>query len=78
MVKIEINYQQILKAVRSLPLKERARLAREIQKDTIRQQWRQIRSEIMSAPKAKISRNEVKRIIDGTREEIYAQSRSGR
>ena len=78
MVKIEINYQQILKAVRSLPLKERARLAREIQKDTIREQWRQIRSEIMSAPKAKISRNEVKRIIDGTREEIYAQSRSGR
>ena len=78
MVKIEINYQQILKAVKSLPLRERARLAKEIQKDTIQEQWRQIRSEITSTPKAKISRNEVKRIIDGTREEIYAQSRSRR
>jgi hypothetical protein len=78
MVKIEINYQQILKAVKNLPLKERARLAREIQKDTIHEQWRQIRSEIMSTPKAKISRDEIKRIIDGAREEIYAQNRSRR
>lgn len=78
MVKIEINYQQILKAVKNLPLKERVRLAREIQKDTIQEQWRQIRSEIMSTPKAKISRNEVQRIIDGTREEIYAKSRGRR
>lgn len=74
MVKIEINYQKILKAAKSLSLKDRAKLARALQKDTLQEQWRQIRAEITSQPKAKISVKDIKQAVDDVREEIYAQS----
>ena len=79
MVKIDIEYIRLKQALKRLPVKKRARLISELQKDTLQEQFRQMFRRIDARVKRhpKISQKEIVRLVKETRRELNA-TRSNR
>ena len=75
MVKAEMNYQQIRKAIEKLPLRQKVKLSRELHRQTWANKLKDMFTEINSRPKPKISLKEIQNIVDEAREEVYARRR---
>ena len=76
MVKSEINFKQIEKMVNGLPLKKRAKLLENLQKDTWRQEFRELRERIRArVKKHPISQEEINQTVEEVRQELYDHRR---
>ena len=76
MVKAKMKFEEIRKAVKRLPMRQRIRLAEELNKDTWQKQFAALLKEIRAgARKHPISQKEINKICEETRQELYDQRR---
>ena len=75
MVKIEIDIKQIKKAIESLPLKERAKLVEELQKETVKNRYKELLKRVkQSTNKNPVSQKDIDRETAIVRKRIYGKS----
>ena len=76
MVKSEIKFEQIRKAAKRLPMKQRIRLVEELQRDTWQKRFKQMLSRIDARRKKyPISQKEINEVVAEARREYYAKRR---
>ena len=75
----KMSYQSIKQAVSKLPANQRIRLLQELEKQTRQERWDQIVSKVRArAAKDSISEEEINRICEQTRQQLYEQRTQGR
>lgn len=76
MVKIEINIQQIKKAIERLPERDRIRLAEDLTQRTWAKQFKKLLARIDTRRKTNpISQKDLNKVIDESRQEYHVKSR---
>ncbi len=75
-ITIDLNEKQIEKMVESLPVKDKLRLVRKLEKETLRQRWNNLLKTIDERlKKHPISEKEIIKEIEQARREHYAKRR---
>ena len=75
MVKIDINYEQIRKAVKNLSINERAKMVEELERDTWKERFRQLRRRVDARLKKNpLSQKEIDRVVNQAKKEFHARS----
>ena len=76
MVKIEINFKQIERAVNDLSIQDRTKLLERLTRTTRKNRFEKLRSSIRAkVKKHPISQKELNAIVEEAREEFHAQDR---
>ena len=77
MVKAEISYEQIRKAIKKLSIKQRVKLTKELERQTWEERFKEIFTRVNAKAKKDpdpVSDDELKRIVDNVRQGIYERS----